>query len=628
MINDSNDTTTTTPNQPLGDQASSPTSRERTLHKKKSSTDLRDDFHRAGGHERTRAGSESSERSVFLLSKKPLDNGDDPILLQLANQSEPVKCAVIEPRMIHYRSQNTTFFLNIRTFLQPKSKLSRTTLAAGQKGPSEKSIVEHDSDSSEDHHRDSHNRQRPSLSLPNINKPLPSLPEVMIKRSRTQNHDRPPRTRTRSCHNHLQPQIRARPRTQSLTGRHHAQSIYHFQNRRMGKDFYLSIFRFLEEADLVAVAATCKALQEAAYQMLYNTVVLAPRGLLPSTSEVMFDSNRRLRASFHNLLHTIQTNVIARAQVRHLSIYWGIEVPRSAYDWLKQLGTPLVSLDVQIASGADDEHLINTILRCPALSSLHSFTHTGDPILFRNVERLSLLLSSTPQLKRLTITLPNQLGQLETLSPSFPASSIEHATITSPKFDATLHRLLRSLSGSVKVLELAIEHPISSETEARQSLYALGVGLRQLALHLTVPPTDYTFLDDVPKHLTGLRGLYLSRGTCTKELLNNLHHASGLQRLGFAGCLPDIITADDVVKYLGSFSGGKRQKSRLRLLYLYPSDGKKDGGNGVPQPFPVLHEACKKAGVKMKRCSNIPGVFDAKAVASMPWQLKPIFGNL
>ncbi|KAG7093713.1 hypothetical protein E1B28_007367 [Marasmius oreades] len=521
--------------------------------------------------------------------------------------------------MTHHRSNNSTFLSTIRSFLSPKSSMA--TLTAAERDSMMNTYAEHD-DSSEEYNRHNYKLRMPTLPSPNINKALPPLPEESIKRSQTQIRGQPPRTRMRtlSHRDRIQTQTGARPRTISRRGLDQVQSVYHVQNLRLGKDFYVNIFRFLDKPDLVAVAGTCKTLREAAYQVLYETVTLAPRKL-PSSSEVINQSRRQLPASFHNLLSTMQTNDNARAQVRHLSIYWGIEVPQSAYDWLKQLGTPLVSLDVRIASGADDEHLMNTILRCPALRLLHSFTHTGDPILFRNVERLSFLLSSTPRLKRLAVTLPNQLGQLETISPSFPASSVEHATITSPKFDATLRQLLLSFSGSVKVLELSIEHPISSETEARNTLYALGISLRQLALHLAVPATDYTFLDYVPKHLTGLRGLYLSRGTCTKELLNNLHHASGLQCLGFAGCMPDIITTDDLVRYLG----GERKHPRLRLLFLCPA-GKKDG---TPDPSVALHEACRKAGVRMKRCLCIPDVFDVeKVMGGMPRRSKPIFGTL
>ncbi|KAK1232935.1 hypothetical protein PQX77_003948 [Marasmius sp. AFHP31] len=520
-----------------------------------------------------------------------------------------------ELKMTYDRSYNMTWLSSIRSLLASKSSTERE-----QESMMETCADEVDFQEEHSHiHRGA--RRMPFFPLPHTNKTLPPLPADKVRRSQTQTYSSFPRTRMRtlshrdsSHHTHS----RTRPRTISHRNRNR-ESIYHPQNLHLGKEFYLGIFCFLGNAELVAVAMSCKALRDIAYQVLYNTVVLVPRRL-PPPCEILVKGSQRLPSAFYNLLLTLQTNRIARAQIRHLSIYSGIEVPKSAYDWLKRLETPLLSLDVRMTPGSDDEHLINTILRCPALKTLRSFTHSGDPMLFRNVERLSLLLSSTPKLKRLAVTLPNQLGKLETLAPSFPSSSVEHAIITSPKFDATLRQLLLSLSGSVRALELSISHPIASEIEARNTLYALGAGLRELALQLTIPPADYRFLDDAPEHLTSLRGIYLSRGTCTKELLNNLHHASGLEYLGLAGCVPDIIPTQDLVKYVS-----KRGNPELTSLYLYPEVREGNNVGVVPNPSVALLEACREVKVKLKRSLGIPGVFNPEKAMASVWRSKPIF---
>ncbi|KAJ8095333.1 hypothetical protein PM082_010556 [Marasmius tenuissimus] len=519
--------------------------------------------------------------------------------------------------MTHDRSYNMAWLSSIRSVLASKSSTEKE-----KEQESTMEIYADEVDFPEEHsHIRRGARRMPFFPLPNANKTLPPLPGDKVRRSQTQTYSSFPRTRMRtSSHRDSSHHTHSRPRTISHRNRNR-ESIYHPQNLYLGKEFYLGIFCFLGNAELVAVAMSCKALRDIAYQVLYNTVVLVPRRL-PSPSELLVKGSRRLPSAFHNLLLTLQTNRIARAQIRHLSIYSGIEVPKSAYDWLKRLETPLLSLDVRMTPGSDDEHLINTILRCPALKTLCSFTHSGDPMLFRNVERLSLLLSSTPKLKRLAVSLPNQLGKLETLSPSFPSSSVEHAIITSPKFDATLRQLLLSLSGSVKALELSISHPIASEIEARNTLYALGAGLRELALHLAIPPSDYRFLNDAPKHLTGLRGIYLSRGTCTKELLDNLHHASGLEYLGLAGCVPDIIPTQDLVKYIL-----KRGNSELTSLYLYPEVREGYNVGVVPSPSVALLEACREVKVKLKRSLGLPGVFDPEKAMATVWRSKPIFGE-
>ncbi|KAG7093714.1 hypothetical protein E1B28_007368 [Marasmius oreades] len=65
-------TATATPNRPSADRTLTSDNRSRTLHKKKSSTDLRDEFYRAGGHEPVRTKSESfeSDRNIIIETNK------------------------------------------------------------------------------------------------------------------------------------------------------------------------------------------------------------------------------------------------------------------------------------------------------------------------------------------------------------------------------------------------------------------------------------------------------------------------------------------------------------------------------------------------------------------------------
>ncbi|KAK7060952.1 hypothetical protein VNI00_000687 [Paramarasmius palmivorus] len=328
---------------------------------------------------------------------------------------------------------------------------------------------------------------------------------------------------------------------------------------------------------------------------------------------------------------------VARASLRHLSLELSTETPLRAYEFLKKTQN-LDSLNVHVCPPVfgvehdpmkESERLMTVILRCPGLRTLRTFTHTGYDSLFRNVTHLSHFLSRTPDLDRLSMILPNQLGALESRSLIFPSTrALRYATIISPKFDGTLRALLAAISKSIESLELLVNHAITDPKAARSALYSLGPRLKYLSFHANIPPADYRFLDSLPFHLHGLRGLYLSRGTCTSALFENLHHAKKLRYLGLAGCLPDVVKEDKVIEFLqaigsrsvtpvGEFEcacddGSTTQrtrslKRRFRRLVLFPLVNQ-----ATDPPIPLdspLFDTCRSAGVRLKLETSLPAQF-------------------
>ncbi|KAI3619738.1 hypothetical protein WG66_002903 [Moniliophthora roreri] len=389
------------------------------------------------------------------------------------------------------------------------------------------------------------------------------------------------------------------------------------------------ILCFLDNKTLAVIARTCKAISPLAYQALYTTVVLK------SPSHHTRLQRPHVMKRYNCLIYTLHHSDQARAALRHLSLESSTETPLHAYDFLRKIQL-LVSLSVHVAPPVfgvvydaikASEHLMTTILRCPALRTLCTFIHMGHDSLFSDTSRLSHFLSRTPELSRLSIILPNQLGPLESSSPTFPPTrALRYATIISPKFDGTLISLLRAISRSIVSLELLVVHAITKPAEASSALYSLGTGLKYLSFHASTPPADYRFLDSLPCHLQGLRALYLSRGTCTSAILDNLHRAKGLKYLAFAGCLPDVVEERKVVELLSSSRAGtstgqslkevecnkhggrtRSLKPKLRQLVLYPLVNQ--AGDAQLCLDSPLFDACKRAGVKLILQPRAPAQF-------------------